>query len=201
MDKIRIKIPQHIRDICEKFSNDVIESNYDCYKNRGQDKLDQILYNLSNGKICQFAAWRWIKYNGFDIEQPDLTIYGKSKKSFDADLKLQNLNIHVKSCSDYIESRYGLSWSFQKQDSLINDTKNNDAILLTKLITNNKRMQDVVIQEVEICNFLYFSKIKKYLKSPIKQNFIGNKVVLYSKDIENIEEDLIKIIKNQSVKM
>ena len=50
------------------------------------------------------------------IKGPDYTIYSGKQKSWDADLRINNLDVAVKSQRRSAAKRYGLSWTFQ--DSL-----------------------------------------------------------------------------------
>jgi len=47
------------------------------------------------------------------IEGPDYTIYSGNQKSWDADLKINDLDVAVKTQRRSAAKRYGLSWTFQ----------------------------------------------------------------------------------------
>lgn len=47
------------------------------------------------------------------IEGPDYTIYSGKRKSWDADLKINDLEVAVKTQRRSTAKRYGLSWTFQ----------------------------------------------------------------------------------------
>ena len=47
------------------------------------------------------------------IEGPDYTIYSGKRKSWDADLKINDLEVAVKTQRRSAAQRYGLSWTFQ----------------------------------------------------------------------------------------
>jgi len=47
------------------------------------------------------------------IEGPDYTIYSGKQKSWDADLKINDLDVAVKTQRRSAAQRYGLSWTFQ----------------------------------------------------------------------------------------
>lgn len=47
------------------------------------------------------------------IEGPDYTIYSGKQKSWDADLKINDLDVAVKTQRRSAAKRYGLSWTFQ----------------------------------------------------------------------------------------
>jgi hypothetical protein len=47
------------------------------------------------------------------IEGPDYTIYSGNRKSWDADLKINDLEVAVKTQRRSAAKRYGLSWTFQ----------------------------------------------------------------------------------------
>ena len=50
---------------------------------------------------------------GLKLEPPDIEVYSKHKKSYDADLKYGDMRIHVKTQTKKSADRFGLSWMFQ----------------------------------------------------------------------------------------
>lgn len=48
-----------------------------------------------------------------ETSPPDFTIYEKKKKSFDADMKTDSFDVHVKTQDKASGEKYGISWVFQ----------------------------------------------------------------------------------------
>jgi hypothetical protein len=98
---------------CKDFVKACYPTNRDCYAKRGQDNKIKVMSDNLVGKLAEIAVWRL-----FGTEEPDFKIYADSrKKSFDADLRRKDIDIHVKCQTASQAKRTGLSWTFQKQDN------------------------------------------------------------------------------------
>lgn len=114
------------KEICRKFALDCVDTNKGEYARRNQNNRDKIIKDIEYGKLAEFMVYNFYTEVGLELEEPDVKIYGKKKKSFDADLKIRNSNLHVKSCLN--NSNYPNSWMFQKNDPLVISPNNNDFI-------------------------------------------------------------------------
>ena len=172
MDRIviDIKLDDYLK--CVQFAHDSIETNLDAYARRNQKRIHKILNDIIIGKIAEFGVHKYLMTKNH-LNEPDLKVYNKNEKSFDADLKFLNYNIHVKSQSIEQSEKYGISWSFQKQDKLITDPDNNDVIFLC--IVNDL--------EVIILNYGKANKYKGLYGEPIKESLKFTKKVLYFEKI------------------
>ena len=111
------------------FALDVVKSNIECYEKRNQSNIVKLIQDITVGKYCEFIVAEVLQ-----TDPPDVEVYGKNKKSFDADLKKGKYNLHVKSCIETMMLQP--SWVFQPEDKLTTEPKDNDVIVLCTL-TNN----------------------------------------------------------------
>lgn len=143
-----------------QFSKDVINSNLEKLASRGQQESFKIYNDILQGKVCEFFVHERLDH----CSHPDIKVYPKSRKSFDADLTCLGYNIHVKSCKkeDKIHS-----WVFQPEDNNFGDT---DTFALC--LIDNKLNVDFKI-------FKYKDLI---FKPPLNPNL--NKKVVYKDDLK-----------------
>jgi hypothetical protein len=172
MERIVINITLDDYLKCVQFAHDSIKTNLDEYSRRNQNRVHKILNDIIIGKIAEFGVYKYLSEK-HKLEEPDLKIYEKNNKSFDADLKIVGYDIHVKSQSIEQSERYGVSWSFQKQDKLINNPTQKDVIFLC--VVNDL--------EVIILNYGKASKYKSLYGEPIKESLKFSKKVLYFEKI------------------
>lgn len=147
--------------LCVQFAKDVINSNMDAYANRNQADFIKVFNDLVIGKVCEFVV-----YNELGTSYPDLKVYAKKDKSFDADLTLDDYKIHVKSCRK--KSIFGESWVFQEEDELVTKPSSKDVLALC------------VIDEIQV-EFYTIPAKKAVYKEPVKKNL--RKKVIYKKDV------------------
>ena len=161
-DKIKLKhVTEYQRLQCELFSKFSVFSSLDEYKRRGQCDKDKIISDIYNGKVAEFMVYNFFISKGKSLASPDLNIYQRGMKSFDADLVIGDVNIHVKS---HISNEiFPVSWMFQKNDPL----PSRDYLCL---VVDNSYMYIKKVSEVE------FSE-------PMKESLRHTKVCLYEKTI------------------
>ena len=158
--------------LCELFMKEVYSTNKEQYEKRNQTNKNKVQSDIYIGKMAEFAVWNYlIKCNKL-ATFPDIGIYPKNLKSFDADIISKDIKVHVKSCNDI--GVFPNSWLFQPNDTLCTFPSDKDFIAFVVCYPDNK-FESYFIQANKIIN-LY--------KIPIKINL--NKKVIY-------EEDLIKI--------
>ena len=63
-------------------------------------KNGEIFANAFQGKLAEFATYEYLKRNGIDVEEPDISVYGLSKWD-DYDLKANNKVINIKSTKEF----------------------------------------------------------------------------------------------------
>ncbi len=108
-----INFTQEQLDQCWEFANN-IDTSY--YLNRSQDddnkrKKDQVV-----GKLGEIAIYHSLKDKYPALSYPDFKIYSSKDKSWDFDLKADDLNLHCKSQEIKSSKKFGESWTFQRGD-------------------------------------------------------------------------------------
>lgn len=161
-DKIKLKPLTKYQELqCDLFSRFSVFSSLDEYKRRGQSDKNKIISDIYNGKVAEFMVYNFFISKGKSLSSPDLNIYQRGMKSFDADLVIGDVNIHVKS---HISNEiYPVSWMFQKNDPL----QGRDYLCL---VVDNIYMYIKKVSEVE------FSE-------PMKESLRHTKVCLYENKI------------------
>jgi hypothetical protein len=167
--KIQLKaIPEYQEKQCDLFSKFSVFSSLDEYKKRNQLNKEKIIKDIYNGKIAEFLVYNFLISKQKKINAPDLNIYNKYNKSYDADLVLENANIHVK--SHIVNNNFPVSWVFQKKDPLLLKV-NDDEFLALVVMKNN-------------INYMYLKKISEVkFKQPLKESLRKTKVCIYEKDL------------------
>ena len=123
------------------FSEQRIEGSKTLYSRRGEKNVEKMKTDILTGAIAEYAVYNYFKSKGLKCSRPDLKIYEKRKKSFDADLTAYNfykekINVHVKSQTTASVKRYKQSWLFQRSDSLVKSPEVNDVMVFTNVCTD-----------------------------------------------------------------
>jgi hypothetical protein len=180
MITIHFDINTEERDKCQQFALTSVNTNIDKYKERGQTNVDNIVRQIRQGKLVEYAISYWLKVDlQIPCSNPDIKIYNKNQKKFDVDLscELGPINVKTFQTNDY----YPASWLFQKEDKLLSGCSPIELIALTEV---NKNETKVIMH-----GFTLLKPLIKYLKLPVKRELQSNKTVLYLKDITR-EQDL-----------
>jgi len=162
------KITKYQEKQCKLFSEFSVTSSLDEYEKRNQSNKDKITTDIYNGKEAEFMVYNFLISSSKKLNSPDLNIYDKFNKSYDADLVLKNANIHVK--SHKVNSNFPVSWVFQKNDPLLVYRDEKDFLAL--VVINN----DI--------SYMYLNKISEVqFKEPIKESLKETKLCIYEKDL------------------
>lgn len=167
----KIELSEEVVKRCRAFAEEVVHTNIDQYKRRNQGNPTKIIEQIVTGKMGEFAFSQFL-----GTAEPDLQIYAKKQKSFGADLTHDNLQVHVKSQSKNSADKYGVSWSFQVQDKLITQPKEEDFLGLCVIEGN----------VVEIYDFIPATKVVGVLREPVLPQLRFTKRVLYWEDLKKI---------------
>ena len=152
---------------CELFSKYSVFSSLPEYKKRNQFNEDKIIKDIYNGKKAEFLVYNFLISKQKQLNSPDLNIYEKYNKSYDSDLILKDVNIHVKSHN--VSGNFPVSWVFQKKDPLLTKLKDNNFLAL---VVMNKET-----------SYMYLKKISEvYFKQPLKESLRVTKVCVYESD-------------------
>lgn len=114
MNRVKLTNEEIIK--CKKFAEEVFSTNQKQYAKRNQKNQNIIKHQILIGKLGEIATWKIFKKNPKikKLDYPDFSILPYYKKSFDADLLVNDTKkIHVKSQDAESARRYGVSWTFQ----------------------------------------------------------------------------------------
>lgn len=162
------------KKLCLEFAHLIYNSNKQEYARRNQSNKEKVINDIANGKYAECLVFDFLlsnKKKEDHIAPVDFMLYPKEHKSYDADIKFNDIQIHVKSCLS--SSNYPASWVFQPNDQLTISPSDKDYIALVR-------------QDKE-CSFIYLLKAKDivgFYRDPIKKTL--KKKVLYEKDIKQI---------------
>tara|TARA_R110002153_G_scaffold109109_5_gene249844 strand:+ start:473 stop:982 length:510 start_codon:yes stop_codon:yes gene_type:complete len=161
------KITEYQNKQCILFSKYSVFSSLSEYEKRNQFNEDKIINDIYNGKKAEFLVYNFLISKQKKLASPDLNIYERYNKSYDADLHLKNVNIHVK--SHKVNGNFPVSWVFQKKDPLLLEVKNNNYLAL-------------VVMNKDI-NYMYLKNIKDVsFKEPVKESLRNTKLCIYEHD-------------------
>ncbi len=108
---MRIKIPESVVKKASSFADSVI-STVD-YSDSNQTRQRKIRDDHFISKIGEEAVYRCFKLFTDAVSKPDYKIYSGSKKSWESDLRVEDIPIAVKTQKKSSAEKYGLSWTFQ----------------------------------------------------------------------------------------
>jgi len=167
--------PQDIKK-CRDFSNK-IDTGF--YATRNQFNKEKRIKDQIIGKLGELATFMYFKNKNIEISQPDFKLYDKANKSWDFDLKGDNLNIHVKSQSVDQGKKYGVSWIFQNEDKhIFRDVSDNDYVCFVSI--------DLSQASGEIKSIVKLTDLhKKDLFKKPKLAYLTSKSAIYMDDLKS----------------
>lgn len=128
-----IKLDSYTISKCSEFAISRIRDSYNLYRFRGKSKYDKILSDIKTGAMGEWGVYYKLLSCGYDASEPDMDIYSDKCKSYNCDLELGDVRIHVKSQSLDSCSRYGNSWLVQKSDPMVLDPHYLDLFAFTSV--------------------------------------------------------------------
>ena len=165
-----IKPSTQIMEVCHKFAEQSAASSMDEYARRNQHSIDKIKLDIFRGKVAEFQVWQHLVDRARDVVPPDVAIYDKYHKTFDADLVCNGQNLHVK--SHMRNPRFPVSWVFQKRDKLTYAPSDNDWLCLVTL-------------DADFSGTLYIRSAKEVtFEQPKKESLRANKVCIYERSLK-----------------
>ena len=161
-----------IMEECMKFAEKSVGTSLSEYARRNQNNLDKIKLDIFRGKVAEFQVWRYLTEKARDVNPPDLGIYTKYEKSYDADLVCNGMQLHVK--SHWRENNYPVSWVFQKRDKLTYAPSDKDYLCL-------------VIMQTDFTSTLDIRHAKNVNYSPPKKASLAKtKICIYEKELPRL---------------
>jgi hypothetical protein len=106
-----IPLPPKIVARAQSFADAVIETVN--YRDSNQSRKQKIRDDHFVSKLGEEAVRMVFETRNCTVEGPDYTIYEQKQKSWAADLRINALDVAVKTQRRSAAHRYGLSWTFQ----------------------------------------------------------------------------------------
>lgn len=158
------------KSLAKTFAQKSVTTSYDYYaETRGQSDMGKIIRDIYIGKCAEFSVYNLYAEHGCSV--PDLDIYNTYSKSFNGDLTIGDMDIHVKS---YYPSLWYTSWVFDPKDPLTTTPSAKDYLALCELGEDGSGV--VYMVKADKCIHLY--------KDPIAKRLQGKKKCLYLKDLK-----------------
>ena len=187
--EIKIKITKKDVQKAKDFAEKRLEKSRAHYMKRKQFNSEKVMTDIMVGALGEIAVYKLLKNNyGIKVSFPDLNVYEKAKKTFDADLKdKQGRMFHVKSQSVTSSERYGRSYILQyggngrgHTDKLFRNRSDNDYLVPTEVDTEN--------MSVTIFGCYKIKTIfeKDMIKLPKLDYFKDIKRAIYLEDLETL---------------
>lgn len=133
---MEVELNKNILKLCEEFADARMEGSQRLYRKRGEQQLKKIRKDIVTGAMAEFAVQEYVQRGGNFCSDPDLTVLDAAAKSYEADLKTPEFNLHVKSQDAESAERWGLSWLFQKRDPITKFPKLNDVVIFCRVNGN-----------------------------------------------------------------
>lgn len=106
-----VQLPPQAIARAHAFADSVIDTVN--YRDSNQSRRQKIRDDHFVSKVGEEAVRLVFEARNCVVEGPDYTIYGGKQKSWVADLKINALEVAVKTQRRSAADRYGLSWTFQ----------------------------------------------------------------------------------------
>jgi hypothetical protein len=167
------------------------EQSVSYYKNkRNAENINIIKEDIFLGKKAEYiVAIGLHKKYGIPFVEPDIKIREGKYKGWEEDLRIENVNIHVKSCNSHTYKYCkDYSWTFQYNNN--NGKDGRDKIFNKKedslccfVFLENKDSDTGIIKAM-----LPWSFVVNKLKDPKKKSLVGIKKCIYYRDIRPEKE-------------
>lgn len=169
-----IQLTRDIIEKCGQFANRVI-STVD-YSDSRQFNKSKVWQDKFIGKIGEEAVYQVFKRFTDNITKPDREIYVGRAKSWDADIKVDDVDLAIKTQSKSSSDRYGLSWMFQagqrRRDSILDKP---DAWVCFVLCDDTQKLYECTVHPAMQIKDLSFGE-------PKLKKLRGEKKVVYAED-------------------
>lgn len=170
---------------CEEFANK-IDTSY--YATRNQFNQKKKIKDQQIGKLGELAVFSFFQEKKIKLTAPDFNLYDKTKKSWDFDLKNNEINLHVKSQDVKQGAKYGTSWIFQQGDKKI--FKDYSEIDWVSFVSVDLEKKHATIQAIIRLDDLHKSNI---FKEPQLEYLKNNKKAIYLTDLQKIFKKPIQL--------
>ncbi len=172
-------IDEELYEKCKKFAHDRIGKSSNLYAYRGESNQNKMIEDIVIGTLGEWAIYNHLIELGYKIEEPDMKIYEAKRKSFNADLQFDEVNIHVKSQGVESVKKYGNSWLLQRSDKVVKTPTEYDIFAFTNV--------NLIDKTINILGYCWATDMK-YDECKVPR-YRSTKVAIY---INQIEDQLIR---------
>ena len=170
---VKILLGQATISKAKKFSEDVV-STVD-YKDSNQSNAAKIRDDHFISKLGEEAAKKVFEERGDKVIGPDYTVYPAKKKSWRADLIVNEIEVAVKTQKKSAAKKYGLSWTFQYSPVRKDPILKNPEAWVCFVECDDENFS---------CTVFPPKKIRQlHMKQPRLQHMLGKKKVVYAADL------------------
>lgn len=171
-----VKISKKIYNMCVRFADKRLKDSKSCYYYRGERNVDKMREDIIIGTMGEWAVEAHLSSMGYYCSEPDMKIYDKRRKSFEADLYVDEIEVHVKSQGLESSKKYGHSWLLQKSDKIVTNPRDNEIFAFT-CVEHEERIVDVL----GYC----WAKDMQYGECKVPW-YRSTKVAIYLQDVEDL---------------
>jgi hypothetical protein len=152
------------------------------YRDSNQSQKQKIRDDHFVSKLGEEAVRAIFESRNCAVQGPDYSIYTGKEKSWDADLKINSLEVAVKTQRRSAAKRYGLSWTFQdspeRRDPVLTMP---DAWVAFVVYEDKKTSYECVVYPL--------LKIKQLIfDSPLLPHLAGKKKVVYLEKLQKLKK-------------
>lgn len=180
--KLNVRIPVHAEWLkkAQDFANASLESRQAKLQRRGQSNTEKIKADIECGVISEYAVWWWALWNFDYCTEPDLTVYTAKKKTWQPDLRVGDIGLHVKTYSNPKWS----SWVFTHCPS----RRDVDPIIYSPQLTDMFVLTYTNIEEqyVQIKYFCSAFDVRHSYEEPLLPQLKFSKRVLYPATLDKL---------------
>ena len=158
-----------------KFAADVVPTVN--YSDSNQYNIEKIQNDHFISKLGEEAVKKVFEELGKTVKGPDYAIYQQKSKSWDADLKVEEEDLAVKTQKRTAAQRYGLSWTFQyssyRKDTILYHPE--DWVIFVEVDDTDSTYPCTVYPPYQMKELA--------LKDPVLQHLKEKKRVAYAEDL------------------
>ena len=184
---LQVSLDEEMVEKTKKFAEDCQKTNN--YSDTNQTSNYKVTQDIYIGKMGEEAVKKALSYfiDSKKITGPDYEIYLDKNKTWDDDLFVDGIGLAVKTQKKSTSDIYELSWSFQKNSSW----GRRDPIL-----DKPDAWVCFVLYDDSPDGYYFYvyppTQIKELtFKDPKKFDLIGNKAVVYAKDLTHVKDNYL----------
>jgi hypothetical protein len=173
LKKVNLIAPDLYQEaLCSLFAENVFHTNAYMYVQVNKRDPKRVREQIYAGKMAEYAVFNFLKDKYDKVSEPDIMIYDAHKKSFSADIIVDDKHMHIKSCT--YGTKYPNSWLFQPTDKITTSPSELDMLALV-IVEPPKNFS---------CYFVKALDVLDMYENPMKEELVKlGKKMLYESTI------------------